>query len=89
MDSDETILADIAADDEKPKAKRTAPVAAPQPKIEGDPNRKVWLRCVSELEPWADGIPLKYWQDYEVTIKDAALLEARRFVVIIENPKKG
>ena len=42
------------------------------------------VRCVVESEPWADGKRLLYWQDYDITIGDAKLLEDRKFVVILK-----
>jgi len=89
MISDIELAAEIEADELKPKRGRPPKAAEVLAKIEGDETRKVWVRCVSENKPWADDAPLDYWKTYEINIKDATLLESRRFVVILETPKKG
>lgn len=47
---------------------------------------KVWIKCVSELEPWANGEKLQLWEDYYVSLEDAITLDERRFAVILVTP---
>lgn len=45
---------------------------------------RIWVKCVTELQPWAEGKPLKFWEDYLITVQEAILLDARRFAVILK-----
>lgn len=88
MTSDEELIAAIIADEATPKKKKSQPIKE-DVVVVGDPQRRVFVRCVTDLQPWADGKPLHYWQDYEITMQDAALLESRKHAVILEAPQKG
>ena len=50
--------------------------------------KTVKIVCVSELEPWAGNQKLSYWQEYEVPVEDAVMLDERRFAVILLSEKK-
>jgi hypothetical protein len=88
----EAILADESkgiADDTRIKSRRNVPTQKSSPiLVHGDPKRKVWVRCVTECQPWANDKPLGYWTEHEVSIEEAVLLESRKFAVILETPNK-
>jgi hypothetical protein len=45
---------------------------------------KIWVKCVSENQPWADGKPLRFWEDYLILVHEAILLDERLFAVILK-----
>lgn len=73
--------------DLNPRLAKPKPVQAPI--VDGDPERKVSVRCVTDLMPWANGKPLPFWTAHEITYGEAVLLESRKMAVILETPKKG
>lgn len=88
MQSDAELLEEIAKNPE-PEPRRVKPkIAEKQIVVDGDPDRKVMVRCVVDCKPWADEKPLDYWTDYEISYKDALLLESKKFAVIL-SPTKG
>lgn len=82
---DEALAAAEKGIDQNPRA-RTVKQPVIKPVIEGDPKRLVWVRVVTENEPWSDERPLLYWQDYQVPIEDALVFESRKHAVILQTP---
>jgi hypothetical protein len=94
MTTDEALIAEIALQEEATKKLRRQPRREidPVPTVEV-PKRahppyqgKLWVKCVSDAEPWANGAKMLYWQDYHVEAEDAFLLEDRQFAVILKEP---
>jgi hypothetical protein len=87
MISETELAAEIEIDEAKPKKRE--PIkrdTKPKPVTEQD-ERLVWVRCVVENQPWANNMPLSFWEDYEITYYEALLLEERRFAVILKSPE--
>lgn len=88
---DATILGEMQVQDENPRStKKQEPVYAKSQftvqELQEKVGSNVWVKCVSELEPWAGGIKMKFWDDYYITIEEAIVLDERRFAVILEEP---
>lgn len=49
---------------------------------------KVWVKCISELQPWANGVPMEHWKDYFIPIEEAILMDEHRHIVVLETPKQ-
>lgn len=48
---------------------------------------KVWVKCITDLKPWADEKPLQLWKDYLIKIEEAIMLDERRFAVVLLTPE--
>jgi len=90
MATDDEIIADIekaeASENKqrgrgRPPKEKEAPVVA----VSGDPDRRVWVRCITDLAPWFDDQPLSFWGVYSLKMCDAQLMEHRRHGVILEH----
>lgn len=68
----------------KTRKAKTDDAASQQP----DTDKRVWVKCIVDLKPWAEDKPLELWQDYHLKADEAILLEERRFVVILTPPEE-
>jgi hypothetical protein len=91
--ADEALLEAMKLQDESPddpRHRRAAKVAHAKSEFTVDEladkvGERVWIRCISELAPWADEKPLKFWKEYFVKIDEAIALDERRFAVILHS----
>ena len=91
MSSDETLLEEMQKLPEDPRRVKKAEPKYAQSKFTKETlaektGDKVWVKCVSELGPWANDTQMKFWEDYFVNIEEAIMLDERRFCVILEEP---
>ena len=91
MSSDDEIKAQMKITAENPrkavqKQQKVEPDKAKVEELTAKAGKKVWVKCVTELQPWANEAPMLYWKDYLVSVEEAVLLDERRFVVILEKP---
>lgn len=93
MATDEELLAQMALQEESPDDPRQRRVVKPKyakSEFEIDDLRnkigdRVWVKCITDLQPWADEKPLKMWKDYFIKIEEAILLDEKRFAVILHS----
>lgn len=94
MLDDEQLLEQMALQEESPDDLRSKKVSKPQyaksqytvTQLQNLVGERVWVRCVSDSQPWADEKPMHQWKDYKVKIEEAILLDERRFAVILLTP---
>lgn len=91
MSSNEEIISQMNITAENPrkavqKQQKAAADKAKTEELKAKAGEKVWVKCVTELQPWANEAPMLYWKDYLISTEEAVLLDERRFVVILEKP---
>ena len=94
MSSNSEIEAQMKLQAEDPRKQKSAQPKFAQSKfdkneLKAKKGETVWVKCVSELGPWASDQQLVFWEDYEVSVEEAIMLDERRFAVILEQPSKG
>jgi hypothetical protein len=93
MSIDDELLAQMALQEESPddpRQRRQKKITYAQSEytageLKEKVGDRVWIKCISELQPWADDKPLKFWGNYFVTAEDAISLDERRFAVILHS----
>jgi len=93
MSTDDELLAQMAITEESPDDPRQRRVAKPQyPKSWFKPEElkakvgdRVWVKCVTDAQPWADDKPMQMWKEYLIPIHEAILLDERRFATILHS----
>ena len=88
MSNDDLILEEMNRQSENPRNRREIQPTYAQSEFTAEELRerfgdKVWVKCVSEREPWANEQKLKLWRDYLIPVEEAILLDERRFAVIL------
>jgi hypothetical protein len=68
------------------EAKKAAEDKAKAAELTEKVGEKVWVKCVTELGPWANGLQMGFWEDHLVSAEEAILLDERRFAVILATP---
>lgn len=48
----------------------------------------VWVKCITDLEPWTESFKLEHWKNYQIELGLATLMEDRKHVVILREPKE-
>jgi len=96
VDEDDPILAEMNKQIEDPRKRRqVAPPEANSQFSEKDLQNKVrsgkvWVKCISENQPWADEkTPMEFWKDYLVSVSAAIALDKKRFSVILVPPTQA
>lgn len=93
MSTDEELLAQMALQEESPDDPRQRRI--PKPKyavsefklddLKKKVGERVWVKCITDLQPWADEKPMKMWKDYFIKVEEAILLDEKRFAVILHS----
>lgn len=91
MSTDEELFEEMKRQEESPddpRARRTPkPVYAKSEftveELTEKFGERVWVKCITDLKPWADNKPLDHWKDYEIPVAEAIALDERRFAVIL------
>lgn len=93
MSTDEELLAQMKLQEESPDDPRQRKIVKPKYAVSEfklDDLRKkigerVWVKCITDLQPWADEKPMNMWKDYFIKIEEAILLDEKRFAVILHS----
>jgi hypothetical protein len=91
--ADEALLEAMKLQDESPddpRHRRQAKVIYAKSEFTQDElaekcGERVWVRCISELGPWADDKPMRFWKEYFIKIEEAIVLDEKRFAVILHS----
>lgn len=91
MSDNDAILEEMKRQSEDPRKRREVKPVIHKSKFTEEALKKkagdkVWVKCVSELRPWANEKPMEFWEDYQVSVHEAIILDERRFCVILEEP---
>ena len=88
--ADQDVLEEIERIEATEKRRGRPPKTLQVPKVNPQSDgtfRKLWVKCVVDSKPWTKDQQLDHWKNYLIDEDDAVLLDARRFVVILEPPK--
>lgn len=93
MSTDEELLAQMALQEESPDDPRQRKL--PKPKyaksefnvadLKSKVGDRVWVKCITDLKPWADEKPMNMWKDYFIKVEEAIILDEKRFAVLLHS----
>lgn len=95
MSTDEELIAQMALQEESPDDPRQRRSAKPRYAksefnlldLKSKVGERVWVKCITDLKPWADENPLELWKDYFIKVEEAIMLDEKRFAVILHSQK--